>query len=140
MKISEQMNTEGLTFLGIPLEEHEKQFWATARPAEEREKLHKEDIENGIEQAGIDLADAMITIPFDRLMIVANATVLDEIDDECPLLYNRIFDAYLYGAGNSLATLKRAAKLLNERIAEIEEAEREQPSEPSELAEAYANL
>lgn len=140
MKISEQMNTEGLTFLGIPLEEHEKQFWATARPAEEREKLHKEDIENGIVQAGIDLKDAMLTIPFDRLMVVANVTVLDEIDDECPFLYNRIFDAFLFGNGNGLDSLKRAKRLIDERIKEIEEAEKLQPSEPSELAEAYAKL
>lgn len=138
MKISEQMNTEGLTFLGIPLEEHEKQFWATARPADVRERDHKEDLENGITQAGIDLTDAMITIPFDRLMVVANVTVLDEIDDECPLLYNRIFDAYLLGSGTS--SLKRAARLINERLKELEEIEKESPSEPSELADAYAKL
>lgn len=140
MKISEQMNTEGLTFLGVPLEEHEREFMATARPAEERERLHKEDIENGIIRAGIDMKDLMAVIPFDRLMIVANDTVLDQIDEECPLLYNRIFDAYLFGIGNSLTSLKRAKRLLDARIQEIEEAEREQPSEPSELAEAYANL
>lgn len=140
MRIAEMMNPEGLTFLGIPLEEHEKEFWATARPAEERERLHKEDIENGIAQANINLTDIMFAIPFDRLLVVANATVLDAIDDECPFLYNRIFDAFLYGNGNGLDSLKRAKRLIDERIAEIEEAEREQPSEPSELAEAYANL
>lgn len=140
MKLAEQMNTEGLTFLGIPLEEHERQFYATARPAEEIEKLHFEDIANGIEQAGIDLSDAMMTIPFDRLMIVANVTVLDEIDEECPLLYNRIFDAFLFGCGNGLDTLKRAARLINKRISQIEQEESVRPSEPSELSEAYRKL
>lgn len=140
MKLAEQMNTEGLTFLGIPLEEHERQFYATARPAEIIKRLHLDDIANGIEQAGIDLRDAMMTIPFDRLMIVANVTVLDEIDDECPLLYNRIFDAFLFGCGNGLDTLKRAARLINERISQIEQEESVRPSEPSELAEAYASL
>lgn len=140
MKIAEMMNPEGLTFVGIPLEEHEREFMATARPAEERARLHKESIENGIVRAGIDISDLMVVIPFDRLMVVANNTVLDQIDEECPFVYNRIFDAYLYGCGNGLSSLKRAKRLLDERIAEIEEAEREQPSEPSELAEAYANL
>ena len=140
MKLAEQMNTEGLTFLGIPLEEHERQFYATARPAEQIEKLHIEDIMIGIEQADIDLRDAMMTIPFDRLMVVANVTVLDEIDEECPLLYNRIFDAFLFGCGNGLDSLKRAKRLLDARIAEIEEWEKECPSEPAELAEAYASL
>ena len=140
MKLAEQMNTDGLTFLGIPLEEHERQFYATARPAEEIEKLHLDDIANGIVRAGIDITDCMMTIPFDRLMVIANVTVLDEIDDECPLLYNRIFDAYLFGCGNGLDSLKRVKRLLDARIAEIEEWEKEFPSEPAELAEAYASL
>ena len=140
MRISEQMNTEGLTFLGIPLEEHEREFYATARPVEQRTRFHVEDIANGIVRAGIDISDLMVVIPFDRLMVVANNTVLDQIDDECPLLYNRIFDAYLFGCGNGLDSLRRAKRLLDARIAEIEEWEKECPSEPSELAEAYASL
>ncbi len=140
MRISEQMNTEGLTFLGIPLEEHEREFYATARPVEQRVRFHIEDIANGIVRAGIDITDCMMTLPFDRLMIVANVTVLDEIDEECPLLYNRIFDAFLFGCGNGLDTLKRAARLINERISQIEQEECVRPSEPSELSEAYRKL
>ena len=138
MKIAEQINTEGLTFLGIPLDEHEREYMATAKPAEVRAKLHAEDIQNGIEQAGIDLADIMSVIPFDRLMIVANNTVLDEIDDECPLLYNRIFDAFLSGA--PYHSLKRAAKLLTEEIDELEKSIAERGCEPAELADVYETL
>ena len=138
MKIAEQINTEGLTFLGIPLDEHEREYMATAKPAEVRAKLHAEDIQNGIEQAGIDLTDIMSVIPFDRLMIVANNTVLDEIDDECPLLYNRIFDAFLSGA--PYHSLKRAAKLLTEEIDELEKSIAERGCEPAELADVYETL
>lgn len=138
MKIAEQINTEGLTFLGIPLDEHEREYMATAKPAEVRAKLHAEDIQNGIEQAGIDLTDIMSVIPFDRLMIVANNTVLDEIDDECPLLYNRIFDAFLSGA--PYHALKRAAKLLTEEIDELEKSIAERGCEPAELADVYETL
>ena len=138
MKIAEQINTEGLTFLGIPLDEHEREYMATAKPAEVRAKLHAEDIQNGIEQAGIDLTDIMSVIPFDRLMIVANNTVLDEIDDECPLLYNRIFDAFLSGA--PYHSLKRAVKLLTEEIDELEKSIAERGCEPAELADVYETL
>ena len=138
MKISEQMNTEGLTFLGLPLEEHERLFWEGAKKGEEGIRISKETVQNGIEQAGIDYNDLTTALPFDRLCIIANDTVLDSIDDECPLLYNRIFDAFLAGA--PYTALKRAARLLSDEIDELEKSAAERGCEPAELEEAYLKL
>lgn len=138
MKISEQMDTEGLTFLGVPLEEHERLFWEGAKKGEEGIQISKETVENGIEQAGINYEDLTTAIPFDRLCIIANDTVLDAIDEECPLLYNRIFDAFLAGA--PYTALKRAARLLTAEIEEVEKSAKERGCEPAELEEEYLKL